>query len=134
MSNAVACIKTIDGDAQLSIAIGFMTSALKYAETIKAMMRETPWEDGIGIVGVYGRDNGHLALRGAALAAGPDDPVITLLPEFHISRAHFLERLRTLKQQHKHVTIVASEGFYFEGEAPVIDEKSEDGASNPKLL
>lgn len=97
-------------------------------------MREVPWEDGIGIVGVYGRDNGHLALRAAALAVDEKAPVITLVPEFQISRQHFLERVRELKKHHKKVGVVVSEGFSFEGEKPVVDEGSRDGAGNPKLL
>ncbi len=118
----------------MSIAIGFLTSAFIYAQAIQAMMREVPWEDGIGIVGVYGRDNGHLALRAAALAVDEKAPVITLVPEFQISRQHFLERVRELKKHHKKVGVVVSEGFSFEGEKPVVDEGSRDGAGNPKLL
>lgn len=134
MSNTVACIKTIDGDAEGSLAIGFMTSAWEYARAVHAMMREIQWENGIGIVGVYGRDNGHLALRAATLSTDSDSPVMTLIPEFPITRENFLNRVRHLKQKHGHVVIVASEGFAFAGEVPIMDEKKRDGAGNPKLL
>lgn len=130
----MACIKTIDGDAEGSLAIGFPSSAFVYAEAIQATIREIHWENGVGIVGVYGRDNGHLALRAAALATKENAPVVTLLPEFRVTREHFLSRVRELKKQHGHVCIVASEGFSFEGEKQIIDTKSRDGAGNPKLL
>ena len=134
VSRTVAGIKTIDGDAEGSLAIGFMTSARKYAQAVQAMMREIQWENGIGIVGVYGRDNGHLALRAATLAAEENTPIIVLVPEFPVTREHFLNRVRSLKQQYGYVCIVASEGFAFQGEKPVMDEKKRDGAGNPKLL
>ncbi len=67
--NSVACVKTIDGDAEETLNIGFMTCAHEYARVVKSALREIPWENGVGIVSVYGRDNGHLALRASAMAA-----------------------------------------------------------------
>ena len=79
--------------------MGFMTSAMEYAKAIQIMLREIQWEKSIGIVGVYGRNNGHLALRASTLAVR-DSLVITLVPEFKIERETFLKRLRDLKQQY----------------------------------
>lgn len=73
------------------------------------MIREIQWEKGVGIVNIYGRDNGQLALRASALAAGSNYPVITLLPEFPVEKELFLERVRCLKEQFGYVCIVASE-------------------------
>ena len=50
VANTVACIKTIDADAEGSLSIGFLTSAHEYAKAVQAMMREIEWEKGIGIV------------------------------------------------------------------------------------
>lgn len=98
------------------------------------MVREIKWEEGIGIIGVYGRDNGHLALRAATLSVNPKTPVVTLVPEFPVTREDFLIRVRELKKHHGYVCIVASEGFYFKGEKPVTDPTKPDGAGNVKLL
>ncbi len=50
VADTVACIKTIDGDAEGSIAIGFETSANAYAHAIKATIREVQWESGVGVI------------------------------------------------------------------------------------
>lgn len=132
--NTVCSIKTIDGDAEGSLAMGFLTAASIYADAVQAMIREIRWEKGIGIIGVYGRDNGHLALRASTLSVNKKTPVITLLPEFPVTREKFLFRVRELKKHHGYVCIVASEGFHFEGEEPAIDGTKKDGAKNKKLL
>lgn len=136
VADTVACIKTIDADAEGSLAIGFETSAHKYAENIVAMKREIEWESWIGIVWVYGRDNGHLALHASTLAESEElmSPVITLIPEFSISREHFLDIVQQRKEKFWYVCIVASEGFAFENEEQNIDAKKRDGAGNPVLL
>ncbi len=67
--DSVACVKTIDGDAEETLNIGFMTCAHEYARVVKSTLREILWQNGVGIVSVYGRDNGNLALRASALAA-----------------------------------------------------------------
>lgn len=136
VADTVACIKTIDGDAEGSIAIGFETSAHAYAHAIKATIREVQWESGVGVIWVYGRDNGHLALHASTLAAQSEKicPVVTLVPEFSISREHFLDIVRQIKEKYGYVCIVASEGFAFEHEEQRIDTKKRDGAWNPKLL
>lgn len=73
------------------------------------MIREIQWEKGIGIVNIYGRDNGQLALRASALAAGSNYPVVTLVPEYAVEKSVFLERVRLLKEQFGYVCIVVSE-------------------------
>ncbi len=136
VADTVACIKTIDADAEGSLAIGFETSASKYAENIVAMKREIEWESWVGIVWVYGRDNGHLALHASTLAESeePMPPIVTLIPEFSISREHFLDIVQQRKEQYWYVCIVVSEGFAFEDEEQNIDSKRRDGAGNPVLL
>jgi 6-phosphofructokinase len=79
---------------------------------------------------VYGRDNGHLALHASTLAAQSEKicPVVTLVPEFPISREHFLSIVQQIKEKYGYVCIVASEGFAFTGEEQRIDAKKRDGA------
>ncbi len=134
VSNSAWCVKTIDLDTEGSLAIGWITSADANAEAIQDMIREIQWEKGVGIVNIYGRDNGQLALRASALAAGSNYPVITLLPEFPVEKELFLERVRCLKEQFGYVCIVASEWFAFQNESQVVDPGKRDGAGNAKLL
>lgn len=136
VANTVACVKTIDADAEGSLAIGFETSAHKYAENIVAMKREIEWEKWVGIVWVYGRDNGHLTLHASTLAESEEimSPVVALVPEFPISREHFLDIVRRRKEQFWYVCIAVSEGFAFEYEEQNTDSERRDGAGNPVLL
>lgn len=81
VSNSAWCVKTIDLEYKGALLLGESLLQMQMQKLYKIwLQKEIQWEKGVGIVNIYGRDNGQLALRASALAAGSNYPVITLLP------------------------------------------------------
>ncbi len=97
----------MDNDAEGSdITFGFMTAREKAAEALSAMVGEVQTSGGIGMVELYGRNNGRMTAESAALV---DSNIICLVPEFPISREHFLASVKRRKEQRGYVVIAVSE-------------------------
>lgn len=135
-TGGIPCIdapKTMDNDMSGSdITFWYMTAREVARAALFGMVGELQTSGWIGIVELYGRNNGRLTAEAAALVS-PN--IICLVPEHPMTRDEFLSLVNERKTQNKgHVIIAASEWFRFTGEAQsTSSDGATDGAGNEKL-
>lgn len=107
--------KTIDNDLMFTDHTPGFGSAAKFiaTSTLETYLDSTVYiENGIFILETMGRDTGWLAAS-ASLATIHNEQAADLiyLPEIAFNKANFLEDVKNIFEQKKHVYIVASEGL-----------------------